>query len=78
MLELKERLHCKPFKWFLENVDKSQPIRTLEEIDISGEIRNQQRKSICIDTLSHTKQDQEYGVFYCHDKGDTQGFIRSR
>lgn len=78
MLELKERLRCKPFKWFMENVDHLQPIRSLDSLDLAGEIRSEKNPKLCIDTLSNSKQGQEYGVFYCHGSGGTQGFLHSK
>lgn len=78
MLELKNRLRCKPFQWFMDHVDRGQPLRSLDDIEMAGEIRNQENDNICIDTLSHRLANEEYGAFFCHGGGGTQGFFRSR
>lgn len=79
MLEVKKRLRCKPFKWFLQHVDKERTIGFLEDIDIAGEIKNRHKdQNLCIDLLSHTRPQEEYGVLPCHGGGIEQGFLRSR
>lgn len=46
-LALKEKLHCKPFKWYLENV---YPELVVPETQAKGSIR---QGPYCIDTLGH-------------------------
>mmetsp|Transcript_1426 Transcript_1426/g.1639 ORF Transcript_1426/g.1639 Transcript_1426/m.1639 type:complete len:349 (-) Transcript_1426:125-1171(-) len=75
MLELKERLNCKSFKWFLENVHPTLELQDMSQIDILGELRNQHYDKHCIDTLSNSKQGQPWGYFGCHGSGGTQGFV---
>lgn len=76
MMDLKDRLHCKNFTWFLKHIDHDQPIRSLDGITLAGEIRNGHESQYCIDTLSHNKPGDTYGSFYCHGSGGTQGFLR--
>lgn len=46
-LVLKEKLHCKPFKWYLENV---YPELVVPETQAKGSIR---QGNYCVDTLGH-------------------------
>lgn len=46
-LALKEKLHCKPFKWYLENV---YPELIVPETQAKGSIR---QGTYCVDTLGH-------------------------
>ena len=46
-LALKEKLQCKPFKWYLENV---YPELLVPETQTRGSIR---QATFCVDTLGH-------------------------
>lgn len=75
MLTLKQRLQCKNFTWYLENVDQKQPLRTLKNFLLTGQVRNVNNPLLCIDTLSNNKPGKPYGLYYCHEGGGTQGFL---
>lgn len=66
-LELKRKLHCKPFKWYLENV---YPELTVPQSMASffGSVRQRQ---LCLDTLGHSV-DHTVGLYLCHDTGGNQ------
>ena len=40
MRELRKRLQCKSFQWFLDNVYPESPLRNLKSIRSMGDIRN--------------------------------------
>lgn len=62
-LALKEKLHCKPFKWYLENV---YPELIVPETQAKGSIR---QGPYCIDTLGHLV-DGTVGLYQCHETGE--------
>lgn len=63
---LRERLQCKPFKWFMENVafDFLDYFPVDEPSYAYGGIRNFGLRSHCIDTMSKDGSSQ-IGVYYC-------------
>ncbi|XP_031623342.1 polypeptide N-acetylgalactosaminyltransferase 2 isoform X2 [Contarinia nasturtii] len=64
-IELRTRLHCKPFKWYLENV---YPQLAVPEMTNVGTI---QQGIYCLDTLGHLI-DGSVGVYQCHSTGGNQ------
>lgn len=64
---VRERLNCKPFKWFMENIafDLPKKYPPVEPPDFAnGEIRSQAEPHLCIDT-EFKKSDQRFGVRPC-------------
>ncbi|XP_039272003.1 polypeptide N-acetylgalactosaminyltransferase 1-like [Styela clava] len=67
-LRLREKLHCKPFKWYLENIyPDSQIPSTYKSL---GEVRNE-NSGLCLDTMGR-KENEKCGIFSCHNMGGNQ------
>ncbi|CAK8696058.1 unnamed protein product [Clavelina lepadiformis] len=66
--KLRERLQCKSFKWYLENIypDSQIPGSYLS----LGEVRNQE-SGVCLDTMGR-KENDKVGIFSCHGMGGNQ------
>ncbi|XP_062600306.1 polypeptide N-acetylgalactosaminyltransferase 1-like isoform X1 [Saccostrea cucullata] len=67
---LREKLHCKSFKWYLENVypESQMPV----EYYALGEIRNKATGQ-CIDSMGR-KSGEKVGLVQCHGMGGNQIF----
>lgn len=64
---LREKLHCKPFKWFMEEVafDLPKKYPPVEPPDFaSGTIRSVARPDLCADSLSHGVKER-VGLYSC-------------
>ncbi|XP_061387993.1 polypeptide N-acetylgalactosaminyltransferase 2 [Musca vetustissima] len=64
-LALKEKLHCKPFKWYLENVYPDLQVPDSYEF---GQFR---QGDFCLDTMGNLA-DGTVGLFQCHNTGGNQ------
>uniref|UniRef100_A0A336L7D7 Polypeptide N-acetylgalactosaminyltransferase n=1 Tax=Culicoides sonorensis TaxID=179676 RepID=A0A336L7D7_CULSO len=66
-LAVRERLQCKPFKWFIENVafDLLEKYPPIEPPDFAyGAVWSEADPSLCIDTLNHG-ENQPVGLYAC-------------
>ena len=62
--EIRERLNCKSFKWFLDNVYPEKFILD-ENVHAYGEVRNS-GSSFCLDTLGKDEKTSiQLGVYFC-------------
>lgn len=66
-LELKRKLKCKNFKWFLDHV---YPELTVPQ-SVSTLFGSVRQRHMCLDTLGHSV-DSTVGVYLCHDTGGNQ------
>ena len=73
-LALKERLHCKPFKWYLDNVYPQLKQLKVPASDVTTSVMRQ--GNMCLDTLGHLV-DNTLGIFLCHGSGGNQVSIQS-
>jgi len=78
--ELREKLHCKSFKWFMENVafDLPKKYPPIEPPDFAqGEIRSVAAPELCVDT-ENKKADERFGLKECikdNRRSGEQNFI---
>lgn len=65
-VELRKRLNCKSFKWFLENVYPEKFIPD-ENVEAYGMVRNP-ASNLCLDTLGKDEKSQfNVGLFFCQN-----------
>ncbi|KAK7871231.1 hypothetical protein R5R35_001093 [Gryllus longicercus] len=71
---LRERLKCKNFRWYLENIypESQMPL----DYYYLGDIRNAQSQN-CLDTLGR-KGGENLGMSYCHGLGGNQVFAHTK
>ncbi|XP_013142417.1 PREDICTED: polypeptide N-acetylgalactosaminyltransferase 2-like [Papilio polytes] len=67
-VRLREKLHCKPFRWYLKKVYPELQVPTLETSDNTHVIRQGPR---CLDTMGHLV-DGTLGMYPCHNSGGNQ------
>lgn len=66
--KLREKLQCKPFKWYLDNI---YPDSQIPGSFVSlGEVRNDDTGQ-CLDTMGK-KENEKVGMFNCHGMGGNQ------
>ncbi|CAI9724744.1 Hypothetical predicted protein [Octopus vulgaris] len=71
-LELKRKLKCRPFKWYLQNVYPELKIPENQDM-LYGMVR---QGDLCIDTLGHMAEGT-VGLFHCHNSGGNQEWVLS-
>ncbi|CAF1291796.1 unnamed protein product [Rotaria sordida] len=75
-LKIRERLQCKPFKWFLDNIFPEQFIPG--ESLYYGELRNLGKINVCIDSQTVGHIDRPIIGYPCHGQGGNQYFLFSK
>eukprot|EP01057_Protomagalhaensia_wolfi_P002711 Protomagalhaensia_wolfi_Nauph_80__2710@NODE_2842_length_971_cov_7_341202_g2229_i0_p1_GENE_NODE_2842_length_971_cov_7_341202_g2229_i0NODE_2842_length_971_cov_7_341202_g2229_i0_p1_ORF_typecomplete_len276_score42_62Ricin_B_lectin/PF00652_22/3_2e06Ricin_B_lectin/PF00652_22/5_7Glyco_transf_7C/PF02709_14/7_8e05_NODE_2842_length_971_cov_7_341202_g2229_i03830 len=78
MLALKERLKCKGFQWFLDNVDPQREGIDMNDYGVMSSIKNLGTGVKCIDNLGHKGWLEDYGLYHCHGMGGSQGWFEIR
>ncbi|KAH8376709.1 hypothetical protein KR093_000978 [Drosophila rubida] len=71
---LRDRLKCKSFRWYLENV-YPESLMPLDYYYL-GEIRNAETET-CLDTMGR-KYNEKVGISYCHGLGGNQVFAYTK
>ncbi|XP_035689277.1 polypeptide N-acetylgalactosaminyltransferase 13-like, partial [Branchiostoma floridae] len=69
--QLRDRLGCKSFQWYLDTVYKEMRVPDLT-FQASGELRNL-GVNLCLDTLGNTEG--SLALYPCHGLGDRQSFL---
>ncbi|EDO38151.1 predicted protein [Nematostella vectensis] len=67
-VELRRKLRCRPFKWYVQNVYPELKLPSDESTKSFGEIKQGNQ---CVDTLGHMRG-QTIGLFECHGAGGNQ------
>jgi polypeptide N-acetylgalactosaminyltransferase len=77
-IDLRERLQCKSFEWYLNNFMPDMFIPDDDHCQGRGEVRNV-ASGICLDCLGASEKKgsgtQELGVYSCHNMGGNQNFF---
>lgn len=91
MLDLKEKLQCKSFQWFLQNVEPQHDAQVIDDVIALGRIRaavatnttnlpniKQSQIEWCLDNLGNRSPGSEVGIYQCQSlkhMNGNQGFL---
>ncbi|KAK0418974.1 hypothetical protein QR680_013884 [Steinernema hermaphroditum] len=74
---LRERLQCKSFKWYLDNIFPE--LFVPGESIAKGEVRNRGGGSKqCLDWAAHGNKQKNVGLYWCHNQGGNQYWMFSK
>lgn len=76
--EVRERLQCKSFSWFLENVYPELRIPNKDAIGWGAVSQTNNGLEECIDTLGNTHGGGTLGMYRCHGDGGNQEFTLTK
>jgi polypeptide N-acetylgalactosaminyltransferase len=75
--QLREKLECKSFKWYLDNIFPE--LFVPGDAIAKGEVRNRGGGSKqCLDWASHNNQRKNVGLYWCHNQGGNQYWMYSK
>lgn len=73
-VELRRRLQCKGFKWYLRHVYPQKFVPT-DNVQGYGRVQNQ-AKHLCLDDLQQNRDEPfKVGVYWCHDHVQSSQFF---
>lgn len=73
-VELRERLKCKSFRWYLENIYPESPMPL--DYHYLGDVQNVDTQT-CLDTMGR-RTGENVGISYCHGLGGNQVFAYTK
>ena len=73
-LELRKRLQCRSFRWFMEHLEPDKWVPSPEQIYVQGALEGSRRQ--CLDKMG-AKAFGQPGVYFCHRQGGNQYWIFS-